>query len=112
MYRTIRKHTDPTNELRQMFGLHSEYLRLNMERQRDLITDVDMHSRSFITSELSVIESQKQTVERLISMYTGAVFAQQSELASYKANAFAGFGVLVAIVAVILTDFRFHSLLK
>ena len=83
-----------------------------MERQRDLITDVDMNSRSFITSELSVIESQKQTVERLISMYTGAVFAQQGELASYKANAVAIFGVLVAILAVILTDFRFQSHLK
>lgn len=112
MYKTIRKHADPTTELRRMFELHSEYLRLNMERQRDLITDVDTTRRSFIASELSVIESQKQTVERLIGMYTGAVFAQQSELASYKANAVAGTGVLVAIVAVILTDFRFQSLLK
>ncbi|HSX07100.1 MAG TPA: hypothetical protein VLG92_05270 [Candidatus Saccharimonadia bacterium] len=83
-----------------------------MARQQALITDVDIASRSFIISELSVIESQKQTIERLMSAYTTAVFAQQSELASLKANILAVAGVIVAILAFIITDIHFQALRK
>ena len=83
-----------------------------MKRQKALITDVEIASRSFIISELSVVESQKQTVERLIGAYTAAVFAQQSELANFKANMLAIAGVIVAIVALLITDIRFQALLR
>ena len=83
-----------------------------MKRQKALITDVEVASRSFIISELSVIESQKQTIERLMGVYTAAVFAQQSELANFKANTLAILGVAVAIAAFIVTDLRFQDLLK
>lgn len=83
-----------------------------MKRQKELITDVERESRSFIISEISVIESQKQTIERLMGAYTTAVFAQQSELANFKANAVALVGVAVAIAAFIITDLRFQKLLE
>lgn len=54
-----------------------------MRRQKALITDVEVSSRSFIISDVSVIELQKQTIERLMGAYTAAVFAQQSELANF-----------------------------
>jgi len=95
-----------------MFELHSQYIRLNLKRQKELITDVEIASRSFIISEISVIESQKQTIERLMAAYTTAVFAQQSELANFKANAVAFVGVMVAIAAFIITDLRFQKLLE
>lgn len=112
MYHTRRGQTSPGDELHHVFELHSQYIRLNMERQKDLITDVEVTSRSFIISELSVIESQKQTIERLIGAYTAAVFAQQSELANFKANTLAIVGVLVAVTAFVITDLRFQVLLK
>ena len=112
MYRNLRKKADPTDDLHRMFELHSQYINLNMKRQKALITDVEMASRSFIISELSVIESQKQTIERLMGAYTAAVFAQQSELANFKANTLAILGVAVAIAAFIVTDLRFQDLLK
>jgi hypothetical protein len=112
MYHTLRKPTDPTHDLHRMFELHSQYIAFNMDRQKALITDVETASRSFIISELSVIESQKQTVERLMGAYTAAVFAQQSELANFKANTLAIFGVAVAITAFVVTDLRFQALLK
>jgi hypothetical protein len=112
MYHTRRGQTTPSEELHHVFELHSQYMHLNMKRQKALITDVEVASRSFIISELSVIESQKQTVERLMGTYTAAVFAQQSELANFKANTLAIVGVIVAITAFIITDLRFQSLLK
>jgi len=95
-----------------MFELHSQYINLNMKRQKMLITDVEVTSRSFIISELSVIESQKQTIERLMGAYTATVFAQQSELANFKANTLAILGVIVAVAAFVITDLRFQALLK
>jgi len=111
-FQTQRKHRDPANGLHHMFELHSQYISLNMKRQKELITDVERESRSFIISEISVIESQKQTIERLMGAYTTAVFAQQSELANFKANAVALVGVAVAIAAFIITDLRFQKLLE
>ena len=110
-YRTLRKQVDPTDDLHRVFELHSQYTGLNMERQKALITDVELASRSFIISELSVIESQKQTIERLMGAYTAAVFAQQSELANFKANMLAILGVAVAVAAFVVTDLRFQALL-
>jgi len=112
MYQTLRGKVSPTVELHHMFELHSQYTSLNMDRQQALITDVDPASRSFVITELSVIESQKQTIERLMGAYTAAVFAQQSELASFKANILAVLGVIVAIIAFIITDIHFQALRK
>ena len=112
MYLNLRKNEDPTDDLHRMFELHSQYTNLNMKRQKALITDVEVASRSFIISELSVIESQKQTIERLMGAYTAAVFAQQSELANFKANTLAILGVIVAVAAFVVTDLRFQALLK
>lgn len=112
MYLNLRKNADPTDDLHRMFELHSQYTNLNMKRQKALITDVEVASRSFIISELSVIESQKQTIERLMGAYTAAVFAQQSELANFKANTLAILGVIVAVAAFVVTDLRFQALLK
>ncbi len=111
-YRNLRKRVDPTDDLHRMFELHSQYINLNMKRQKTLITDVEVTSRSFIISELSVIESQKQTIERLMGAYTAAVFAQQGELANFKANTLAILGVIVAVAAFVITDLRFQALLK
>jgi len=112
MFHAFKRQAKPADELHHVFALHSRYIRLNMERQRELITDVEVASRSFIISELSVIESQKQTIERLMGTYAAAVFAQQSELANFKANSLAIVGVAVAITAFVITDLRFQALLK
>jgi Flp pilus assembly secretin CpaC len=112
VYHAFKKQLEPTTELHHMFALHSRYIQQNMKRQKELITDVKVASRSFIISEISVIESQKQTIERLLGAYTTAVFAQQTELANFKANAVALLGVGVAIAAFVITDLRFQRLLE
>lgn len=112
MFCTRRSQTSPSAELHLVFELHSQYTSLNLKRQKALITDVEVASRSFIISELSVIESQKKTIERLMGTYTTSVFAQQSELANFKANMLAILGVIVAITAFVITDLRFQALLK
>lgn len=112
IFQTNKKRVGSANGLHHMFELHSQYIRLNMRRQKELITDVEVTNRSFIISEISVIESQKQTIERLMGAYTAAVFAQQSELANFKANTLAIIGVAVAIAAVVITDLRFQALLR
>lgn len=44
--------------------------------------------------------------------YTATVFAQQGELANFKANTLAILGVIVAVAAFVVTDLRFQALLK
>ena len=96
--------------LHNIFQLHREYAFLNIESQKALITDVTIADKSLIISEISVIESQKQTIERLMGSYTNAIFAKQSEIASRRANTLALLGILVAMTAVIITYFKLHLL--
>ena len=111
MRRMGKQVSEAADMLHTMFTLHSDYSTLNMKRQQDLITDVDPTHRGFLLAEISVIESQKQTIERLLNTYTSAVFAKQSELAGVQSNALSLFSVLVAIIALAITNFRLHALI-
>lgn len=110
---TNSKHREEiTATLHRIFQMHSDYIGLNSERQRLLITDVAAENKTFIISEISVIESQRQTIERLMATYANAVFAKQSEAASLQANRLALLGVLVAVIALAITDLHLQKVLE
>jgi hypothetical protein len=98
--------------LHTIFQLHKDYAFLNIESQKDLITDIDIDKRSLIIAEIGVVESQKQTIEGLMGSYTAAIFAKQSEIASRRANTLSLLGILVAVTAVVISDLRLHALIK
>lgn len=98
--------------LHNIFQLHRDYAFLNIEAQKALITNVGMAEKQSIVSEMSVIESQKQTIQRLMASYTNAIFAKQSEIASRRANTLSLLGIFIATTAVVITDLRLHFLFK
>ncbi|HET9098714.1 MAG TPA: hypothetical protein VFN51_03805 [Candidatus Saccharimonadales bacterium] len=106
IYRSLNRQSAPTGDLHELFLKHSQYLSLSMEKQRFLITDVHAANHSFIISEISVLESQKQTIERMVATYTNDCFAFQSELATFKANILTFTGIIVAMAAVIISHVK------
>jgi hypothetical protein len=95
---SIRKEED---DLRTVFLAHRKYAGNNIDRQLSLTAGMSESYSQLIDARVSVLESQKRTIETLMRTCTDIVYIHRGEVSAMRSNLLAGAAIFTA-VAVLL----------
>jgi hypothetical protein len=95
---SVRKEED---DLRTVFLTHRKYASNNIDRQLSLITTKSERNDQFTSSKITVLESQKRTIETLMKTCTDIVYIHRGEISAMRSNLLAGAAIFTAVIVLL-----------
>lgn len=95
-----------------IFQKHRVYALHNINRQRQLLADMHTGDRTLIACEIGILESQKQTIEELMTSARDMAATKRSETNASRGNVLSLLAIIVAIAAVVALDVRLGMLVR